>query len=85
MFAEFQWGMAITQHLAPSIIEAAQTVGGAMGNMICIHNIVAACAVVGLSGREGEVMRKTFWPFLLYGVVVGIICLLLISFTSATF
>ncbi len=69
----------------PSIIEAAQTVGGAMGNMICIHNIVAACAVVGLSGREGEVMRKTFWPFLLYGVVVGIICLLLISFTSATF
>ncbi len=53
--------------------------------MICIHNIVAACAVVGLSGREGEVMRKTFWPFLLYGVVVGIICLLLISFTSATF
>ena len=32
--------------------------------MICVHNIVAACAVVGLSGREGEVLRRTFWPFM---------------------
>lgn len=78
MFAEFQWGMSLSMSLPPSIIEAAQTVGGAMGNMICIHNIVAACAVVGLSGREGEVLRKTFWPFLLYGVIVGIICTALI-------
>ncbi len=85
MFAEFQWGMAFAQLLPPAIIEAAQTVGGAMGNMICIHNIVAACAVVGLSGREGEVMRKTFWPFLLYGVVVGIICTILVSADPATY
>lgn len=74
MFAEFQWGMASMLHLPYAIIEGAQTVGGAMGNMICIHNIVAACAVVGLSGREGEVLRKTFWPFLLYGTVAGILC-----------
>lgn len=85
MFAEFQWGMALAEILPPAIIEAAQTVGGAMGNMICIHNIVAACAVVGLSGREGEVMRKTFWPFLLYGCVVGIICWVLVSANPATY
>lgn len=82
MFAEFQWGMAGMLELPRTIIEAAQTVGGAMGNMICIHNIVAACAVVGLSGREGEVMRKTFWPFLLYGLVVGLICTCLIGVAS---
>ncbi len=85
MFAEFQWGMAGMLHLPPTIIEAAQTVGGAMGNMICIHNIVAACAVVGLSGREGEVLRKTFWPFLLYGVIVGILCTCLVGAASGTF
>lgn len=85
MFGEFQWGMAFTELLPPAIIEAAQTVGGAMGNMICIHNIVAACAVVGLSGREGEVMRKTFWPFLLYGCIVGIICWVLVSINPATY
>lgn len=85
MFGEFQWDMATMLTLPRSIIEAAQTVGGAMGNMICIHNIVAACAVVGLSGREGEVMRKTFWPFLLYGCVVGIICWVLVSANPGAF
>ena len=62
MFAEFQWGMAATLELPRQIIVAAQGVGGAMGNMVCVHNIVAACAVVGLSGREGEVLKRTFWP-----------------------
>ncbi len=79
MFAEFQWGMAATLELPRQIIVAAQGVGGAMGNMVCVHNIVAACAVVGLSGREGEVLKRTFWPFVLYGVVVGILCWALIA------
>lgn len=82
MFAEFQWDMAGMLSLPRTMIEAAQTVGGAMGNMICIHNIVAACAVVGMSGREGEVMRKTFWPFLIYGLVVGIICTCIVGVAS---
>jgi len=73
LFAEFQWGMATQLNLPHQIIVAAQVAGGAMGNMICIHNIVAVCAVVGLSGMEGAILKKTFWPFLLYGVVVGII------------
>ena len=73
LFAEFQWGMATQLELPRQLIVAAQAVGGAFGNMICIHNIVAVCAVVGLSGMEGAILRKTFWPFLLYGLVVGIV------------
>ena len=72
LFAEFQWGVATQLNLPRQIIVAAQAAGGAMGNMICIHNIVAACAVVGLSGMEGQILKKTVWPFLLYGTVVGI-------------
>ncbi|NCC25602.1 MAG: L-lactate permease [Deltaproteobacteria bacterium] len=72
LFAEFQWGMATQLDLPRQLIVAAQAVGGAMGNMICIHNIVAVCAVVGLSGMEGAILRKTFWPFLLYGTVIGL-------------
>lgn len=56
-----------------------------MGNMICVHNIVAACAVVGLSGREGEVLRRTFWPFMLYGIIVGIICTVLVMLNPGVF
>ncbi|MFO8084430.1 MAG: L-lactate permease [Desulfobacterales bacterium] len=73
LFSEFQWGMATQLDMPRQIIIAAQVVGGSMGNMVCIHNIVAVCAVVGLSGMEGVILRKTFWPFLLYGLVVGII------------
>ncbi len=77
LFAEFQWGVASTLELPRQIIVASQAVGGAMGNMVCIHNIVAACAVVGLSGMEGAILRRTVWPFLLYGLVVGLITTLM--------
>jgi len=72
LFSEFQWGMASQLDLPHQLIIAAQAVGGGFGNMVCIHNIVAVCAVVGLSGKEGLILRKTFWPFVLYGVIVGI-------------
>lgn len=77
LFAEFQWGVATQLGLPRQIIVAAQAVGGGMGNMICIHNIVAVCAVVGLSGMEGQILKKTVWPFLLYGLVVGIVASLM--------
>ena len=77
LFAEFQWGVATQLGLPRTITVAAQAVGGAMGNMVCIHNIVAVCAVVGLSGREGVILRRTVWPFLVYGLVVGLVASLL--------
>lgn len=79
MFGQFQWDIAGLLNLNREIIVATQAVGGAMGNMICVHNIVAACAVVGLSGREGEVLKKTWKPFVLYGIVAGLICLYLVN------
>lgn len=45
LFAEFQWGVAQQLELPRQIIVAACGAGGAMGNMVCIHNIVAVCAV----------------------------------------
>lgn len=77
LFAEFQWGVATELELSRTITVAAQATGGAMGNMVCIHNIVAVCAVVGLSGREGMILRRTVWPFLVYGLVVGLVASLL--------
>ncbi len=77
LFAEFQWGVAQQLELPRQIIVAAQVVGGGAGNMVCIHNIVAACAVVGLSGMEGTILKRTVWPFLLYAAVVGIIASLM--------
>ena len=50
-----------------------QAVGGAAGNIICVHNVVAASAVVGLVGKEGAVIRKTLMPFVYYALLPGCI------------
>jgi len=52
---------------------ALQSVGGAMGNMICIHNIVAVCSMAGMQAKESEILRRTFLPVLIYGMVAGTI------------
>ena len=70
-FAQFQWLVAGKIGVDQQWGVALQAVGGAAGNIICIHNVVAASAVVGLVGREGAVIRKTFWPFVYYAGVSG--------------
>ncbi|RJQ80944.1 MAG: L-lactate permease [Desulfobacteraceae bacterium] len=71
LFAEFQYGIAGAIDAPRQIIIALQAVGGAMGNMICVHNVVAASATVGLVGVEGLIVRRNFLPVLLYGLIVG--------------
>jgi lactate permease len=71
MFALFQFGVAERIAVDPTWIVALQAVGGAAGNIICVHNVVAASAVVGLTGREGVVIRKTLMPYAYYTLLVG--------------
>jgi lactate permease len=71
MFSSFQFGVGERIGADPAWIVALQAVGGAAGNVICVHNVVAASAVVGLVGREGEVIRKTFFVFVYYALFTG--------------
>lgn len=71
MFSLFQFGVGERIGVDPTWIVALQGVGGAAGNIICVHNVVAAAAVVGLLGKEGYVIRKTFFPFLYYAILPG--------------
>ena len=77
-FSLFQFGVGIKTHLSPIVIVALQAVGGAAGNMICIHNIVAASATCGLSGKEGVLIRMTIIPTLYYLFVAGLVGCILI-------
>ncbi len=77
MFSLFQFEVGQRIGADPSWIVALQAVGGAAGNTICVHNVVAASAVVGMVGREGEVIRKTVLVFLYYVLVAGILGMLL--------
>ena len=71
MFSLFQFGVGERILVDPTWIVALQAVGGASGNIICVHNVVAASAVVGLVGKEGAVIRKTLLPFLYYALITG--------------
>ncbi|WP_234497005.1 L-lactate permease [Vibrio maritimus] len=86
MFSQFQFEVAQTLTISTTAVIALQAVGAAAGNMIAIHNVVAASATVGLLGREGLTLRKTIIPTFYYLVVTGLIGLALVygfHFTDA--
>ena len=73
MFSQFQFEVAQTLSISSAVVVALQAVGAAAGNMIAIHNVVAASATVGLLGREGATLRKTIIPTFYYLVLTGAI------------
>ncbi len=76
MLSQFQFETANLLGLSGALMVAAQSVGAAAGNMIAIHNVVAASATVGLLGREGITLRITILPTLYYLLFAGIITLI---------
>ena len=82
MFSQFQFGMGERIAADPAWIVALQAVGGAAGNMICVHNVVAASAVVGLLGREGSIIRITVLPFVYYALLPGSVGYLIVSYAD---
>ena len=84
MFSAFQYGVAERLAMSTVMIVALQAVGAAAGNMIAIHNVVAASATVGLLGREGSTLRKTILPTLYYLFVIGLLGLLAVHVLGVT-
>ena len=76
MLSQFQFNTAGLLGLSGALMVALQSVGAAAGNMIAIHNVVAASATVGLLGREGITLRKTMLPTLYYLILAGTIGLI---------
>ena len=85
MFSLFQFGVAEDLNVPTSFMVALGAVGAAAGNMIAIHNVVAASATVGLMGREGDVIRLTILPTLYYLVTIGILGLVMVNFVKLPF
>lgn len=75
MLSQFQFGVAESLGISGALIVAVQAIGAAAGNMVAIHNVVAASATVGLLGREGTTLRKTVWPTFYYVLFTGLIAL----------
>lgn len=76
MFSLFQFSTAVNIGLSAAgaaVVVALQAVGGAAGNMICVHNVVAASATVGLVNREGDLIRMALIPMTYYVIQAGLL------------
>ena len=73
LFASIQFETASILGLSQVLIVALQAMGGAIGNMICVHNIVAVCATTGTNGNEGRLIRTNIIPCLIYALVVAVL------------
>lgn len=76
MLAQFQFSVGELLGVSSALLVAMQAVGAAAGNMIAIHNVVAASATVGLLGREGRTLRMTIIPTIYYLVFAGLLALI---------
>jgi lactate permease len=76
LFGTFQYGVAENIGTSRTLMLGAQAVGGAIGNLIAVHNVVAALAVVGLVGEEGRVIRLELIPLVYYATATGLLTLL---------
>lgn len=78
MFAPLQFATADILNIPHIIIVALQNQGGAIGNMVCINNIVAVCATTGIVGAEGKILKTTVGPwFVYYLIVIGVMIMLM--------
>jgi lactate permease len=71
-FGAIQQTIAINVGLPQTTILALQSVGGAMGNMVCINNIIAVSTILGIANKEGFIIKRTVVPMIAYGIVAAI-------------
>ena len=73
LFAGLQYETAVLANLPAALIVALQCNGGAIGNMICINNVVAATATTGTAGNEGKIIKTNFIPCIAACITVTIV------------
>jgi lactate permease len=75
LFSDLQvaTAQAVGQDVAQ--ILGAQGVGAALGNAIAPHNLIAAAAIVGLAGRESEILRRTLPVAVPLVIAAGVVAL----------
>jgi lactate permease len=66
LFGALQVQSAAKAGLDPVLLAAANSSGGVMGKMISPQNLAIAASAVGMSGKEGEILRKVLgWSLVL--------------------
>ena len=70
LFTNLQFDTALALGIPGVFAVSMQTIGGAVGNITCINNAVAASATLGISGKEGKLIKINVIPMVIYTLVV---------------
>ena len=79
LFTDFQVATAAHLDFDPLRLVGAQGFGAAVGNIVAPHNIIAGCATVGMTGREGDVLVRTLGACAIYLILGGLLARLLVG------
>ncbi|WP_049892080.1 L-lactate permease [Natronococcus amylolyticus] len=72
-FSAFQFEVAQSLGMPTQILVGAHSIGAAIGNVIAVHNVIAALATVGLVGETGRIIRLNLIPVVYYLLAGGLL------------
>lgn len=76
LFSSLQFETASILGMNTVFIVALQNMGGAIGNMVCVNNVVSVCATTGTMGNEGKIIRMNAVPMVIFSLlVVGLVAI----------
>ena len=79
LFSSLQYETATILGMNTVLIVGLQNNGGAIGNMVCVNNVVSACATTGTNGNEGKIIRTNALPMVIFSVTVIIVYLIQVA------
>ncbi len=77
LFAPLQFHTAIVLGFPPELTVALQNIGGGLGSMIRISGVIAACATVNASGKEGKLIMLNSIPAAIMALLTAILAYIL--------
>ncbi|WP_424006711.1 L-lactate permease [Haloferax denitrificans] len=78
LFNALQYNAAADVGISRALVVAIQNVGGGVGNMVSVLNIAAISGVIGIAGREGDILRKVVVPTVVFALFAGVVGSLLV-------
>jgi lactate permease len=75
LFGNLQVAAAHKLNLNEILLAATNSSGAVTGKMISPQNIAVGVTTVGLIGREGDVLHRTFWHSVLLAGFLGVLAL----------
>jgi L-lactate transport len=73
LFGNLQVAAAHNLHLSEVLLAATNSSGAVTGKMISPQNIAVGVTTVGLIGKEGDVLRRTFWHSVFLAGLLGVV------------